>query len=110
MADADAARRLYDESIVIDGLNVSNWNSPAVFASLKNGGVTAHPEVEENPPALVHGPSGLGVVHCHDDNVADGAEVHQGPHVRGNGDNSQVGAEERLQPPTHGPDLQGAQV
>ena len=41
MADADAARRLYDESIVIDGLNVSNWNSPAVFASLKNGGVTA---------------------------------------------------------------------
>ena len=41
MTNAAAARGLYDEAIVIDGLNVSNWNSPAVFSSLKNGGVTA---------------------------------------------------------------------
>ena len=41
MTDSGAARRIYDEAIVIDGLNVSNWNSPAVFASLSNGGVTA---------------------------------------------------------------------
>ena len=31
----------YDESIVIDGLNVSNWESSAVFDSLNNGNVTA---------------------------------------------------------------------
>ena len=36
-----AARRLYDDAIVIDGLNVSNWDSPAVFRSLHTGGVTA---------------------------------------------------------------------
>lgn len=35
------ARTLYDEAIVIDALNVSNWDSPAVFASLCAGGVTA---------------------------------------------------------------------
>ena len=35
------ARRLYDDAIVIDGLNVSNWDSPAVFRSLRTGGVTA---------------------------------------------------------------------
>ena len=35
------ARRLYDDAIVIDGLNVSNWDSPAVFRSLQAGGVTA---------------------------------------------------------------------
>ena len=35
------ARRLYDQAIVIDGLNVSNWDSPAVFRSLQAGGVTA---------------------------------------------------------------------
>ena len=35
------ARRLYDESLVIDGLNVSNWDSPAVFQNLHAGGVTA---------------------------------------------------------------------
>jgi membrane dipeptidase len=35
------ARELYDKAIVIDGLNVSNWNSPAVYASLHAGGVTA---------------------------------------------------------------------
>ena len=32
---------LYDDSVVIDGLNVSNWDSPAVFSSLNSGGVTA---------------------------------------------------------------------
>ena len=41
MTDTEAARNIYDEAVVIDALNVSNWNSPAVFASLKNGGVTA---------------------------------------------------------------------
>lgn len=41
MTDSGAARRIYDQAIVIDGLNVSNWNSQAVFASLSNGGVTA---------------------------------------------------------------------
>ena len=35
------ARKLYDESLVIDGLNVSNWDSPAVYESLSLGGVTA---------------------------------------------------------------------
>ena len=32
---------VYDESPVIDGLNVSNWRSPAVYRSLHDGGVTA---------------------------------------------------------------------
>ena len=32
---------LYNDSVVIDGLNVSNWDSPAVFRSLNSGGVTA---------------------------------------------------------------------
>ena len=31
---------IYDDSIVIDGLNVSNWDSRAVFDSLSNGRVT----------------------------------------------------------------------
>ncbi len=34
-------RRIYDEAIVIDGLNVSNWNSVAVFEALRAGNVTA---------------------------------------------------------------------
>ena len=37
----ETARRLYQEALVIDGLNVSNWDSPAVFESLHAGGVTA---------------------------------------------------------------------
>ena len=41
MTNTDAARRLFGEATVIDGLNVSNWESPAVFRSLTNGGVTA---------------------------------------------------------------------
>ena len=32
---------IYDDSIVIDGLNVSNWDSRAVYDSLSNGRVTA---------------------------------------------------------------------
>ncbi len=41
-AQADpAARDLYASSIVIDALNVSNWDSPAVYDSLSAGGVTA---------------------------------------------------------------------
>ena len=35
------ARTLYDNAIVIDGLNVSNWDSSAVFASLRAGNLTA---------------------------------------------------------------------
>ncbi len=41
MTNTDEARRIYDDSIVIDGLNVSNWDSPAVFRSLSSGGTTA---------------------------------------------------------------------
>ena len=42
MMEADVtARRLYEQAIVIDGLNVSSWDSPAVFRSLHAGGVTA---------------------------------------------------------------------
>ena len=37
----DKARTIYREAVVIDGLNVSNWESPAVFKSLQDGGVTA---------------------------------------------------------------------
>ena len=32
---------VYQESVVIDGLNVSNWQSPAVYESLHDGNVTA---------------------------------------------------------------------
>ena len=35
------AEQLYDEAIIIDGLNVSNWHSPAVYQSLHAGGITA---------------------------------------------------------------------
>ena len=41
MTVSNEARSLYNEAYVVDGLNVSNWNSPAVFRSLVNGGVTA---------------------------------------------------------------------
>ncbi len=37
----DRARQLHTESIIIDGLNVSNWHDPEVFASLHRGGLTA---------------------------------------------------------------------
>ena len=39
--DPHHARRLYDDAIVIDALNVSNWDSDAVFESLNAGGVAA---------------------------------------------------------------------
>lgn len=39
-AEEDAPK-LYRESIVIDGLNVSKWESDAVYHSLNRGGVTA---------------------------------------------------------------------
>ena len=32
---------LYNDAVVIDGLNVSNWRSPDVYRSLHQGGVTA---------------------------------------------------------------------
>ena len=35
------ARKIYDEAIVIDGLNVSNWESDAVFERLRTGNITA---------------------------------------------------------------------
>jgi membrane dipeptidase len=41
MATEDTARQLYHEAIVIDGLNISNWQSAAVYQSLHAGGVTA---------------------------------------------------------------------
>ena len=41
MASEGTAKTIYDEAIVVDGLNVSNWDSPAVFKSLDAGGVTA---------------------------------------------------------------------
>ncbi|MQG69775.1 MAG: peptidase M19 [SAR202 cluster bacterium] len=41
MSKAAGNRKLYDDTIVIDGLNVSNWDSPNVYDSLHNGGVTA---------------------------------------------------------------------
>ncbi len=34
-------RQLYDDAVVVDALNVSNWDSPQVFRSLKASGVTA---------------------------------------------------------------------
>lgn len=38
MSDADA---VYQRALMIDGLNVSHWESPAVYLSLKAGSVTA---------------------------------------------------------------------
>ena len=41
MTAEDKGEQLYSESVVIDGLNVSNWDSPAVYESLHSGGVAA---------------------------------------------------------------------
>ena len=41
MATADKAMQLYDEAVVIDGLNISNWSSPEVYQSLTSGKITA---------------------------------------------------------------------
>jgi len=38
---AAAVTKLYRDSIVVDALNVSNWDSPRVFESVRAGGVTA---------------------------------------------------------------------
>ena len=37
----ERAHQMYDGAVVVDGLNVSNWDSPNVFKSLHSGGVTA---------------------------------------------------------------------
>ncbi len=41
MTQHDKATQLHTESIVIDCLNVSNWQQPEVFANLRRGGLTA---------------------------------------------------------------------
>ena len=41
MSKDETTRDLYNNAIVIDGLNVSNWDSPDVYHSLRNGGITA---------------------------------------------------------------------
>ena len=41
MTSQSEAERVYDESLVIDALNVSRWSSPAVYRSLHAGRVTA---------------------------------------------------------------------
>ena len=40
-SDPKHARSLYDEAVVIDALNVSNWDSDAVYESLNAGSVAA---------------------------------------------------------------------
>ena len=37
----ETARQIYQDAVVIDGLNVSNLGSPAVFENMHAGGVTA---------------------------------------------------------------------
>ena len=34
-------KKIYEDSVVIDGLNVSNWETPSVYNSLHSGNVTA---------------------------------------------------------------------
>lgn len=41
LSKQELAKQVYQEALVIDGLNVSCWDSPAVFRSLHSGGVTA---------------------------------------------------------------------
>ncbi len=41
MPKENTAKEIYDEAIVIDALNVSNWKSPAVYESLAASGTTA---------------------------------------------------------------------
>ena len=38
---AGEARQIYDEAVIIDGLNISNWESDAVFRRLRAGNITA---------------------------------------------------------------------
>ena len=37
----ERAQSIYNDAIAIDGLNISNWESPAVYRSLSNGNLTA---------------------------------------------------------------------
>lgn len=41
MSEKENSDQLYRDSIVVDGLNVSNWSDPAVYKSLRGGDVTA---------------------------------------------------------------------
>ncbi|MDP6778163.1 MAG: dipeptidase [Candidatus Latescibacteria bacterium] len=41
MSTDRTTERIYSDAIVIDGLNVSNWRSPAVFENVRAGGFTA---------------------------------------------------------------------
>ncbi|MBM3949217.1 MAG: membrane dipeptidase [SAR202 cluster bacterium] len=41
MTSKETAKKTYERAVVIDGLNVSNWESPAVYKSLHKGKVTA---------------------------------------------------------------------
>ncbi|MFC2012953.1 dipeptidase [Chloroflexota bacterium] len=41
MVQPDKATRLHAESIIIDGLEVNNWDSPDIFSDLCRGGLTA---------------------------------------------------------------------
>ena len=41
MSNTCQARQIYEKAIAIDALNVSNWNSPAVYQSLRASGITA---------------------------------------------------------------------
>ena len=41
MVGEGTTQRIYDDAVVIDALNVSNWNSPAVYRSLHAGGLSA---------------------------------------------------------------------
>jgi len=41
MTNPDKATQLHTESIIIDCLNISNWNDPEVFVGIHRGGVTA---------------------------------------------------------------------
>ncbi len=41
MTNAEKAAKLHKESIIIDSLNVSNWDEREVFAGMHKGGVTA---------------------------------------------------------------------
>ena len=64
MSAKDAAKQIYDEAIVIDALNVSNWSSPVVYQSLHAGGITAinatsavwenYPQAMDNIAAWLH--------------------------------------------------------
>lgn len=41
LVPSEAARRLFDSAVVIDGLDTSNWGAEQIFRELRDGGVTA---------------------------------------------------------------------